>query len=36
MSYSIILFIDLFFIIIVLNYSNTQGIWSFFQIIQFF
>ena len=35
MSYSIILFMNLLFIIIFLNYSNTQSIWSFFHIIKF-
>ena len=35
MIYSIILFMNLFFIIIFLNYSNTQSFWSFFQIIKF-
>ena len=35
MSYSIILFMNLFFIIIFENYSNTHSIWSFFQIIKF-
>ena len=32
MSYSIILFMKLFFIMIFLNYLNTQSIWQFFQI----
>ena len=35
MIYSIILFMNLFFIIILLNYSNTQSMSSFFQIINF-
>ena len=35
MSYSIILFMNLFFIIIFLNYLNTQSIWWFFEIIKF-
>ena len=31
MSYSIILIMNFFFIMIFLNYLNTQSIWQFFQ-----
>ena len=32
MSYSIILFMNFFFIMIFFNYLNTQSIWKFFKI----